>query len=398
MSKEIDNKKIDENKSYIALSEAAENTGYSQEYLSLRARQGKLQAVKIGRNWVTTKDWLQSYLQKVEEYKNNHQINGVVPKIQEEKLSAVKVKTIVAPFEREKEEAISKQTEPYQFVPFSAGLKEKSIKLLLRTPGPKKKINAFALALVLFLILLSGVIFLNFTSPNIKQGAQTVFSYYQDSINNLKNIASQKHIFSNIKTSFKNTFQEVKKASWDSAVKAAKNFSSSKTADIFAGFRKIYQSAFARVKLSFKKLGRDLAGIFKPVTNFTSRVWKFSGQIVQNIRNTIVRLFSHFLTAIGKVYTKIASIFGKKQISMTAPQESATRPELTSKEEGSVVVPSAGEEKDEETKQKLKMMFSDEVIIEATDESSGIITPIFKTRKGDGYLYMMVPVKKQGTQ
>ncbi len=52
---------------YISLTEAANLCDYSQEYLSLRARQGKLQATKLGRNWVTTPAWLYRYLQSVEE-------------------------------------------------------------------------------------------------------------------------------------------------------------------------------------------------------------------------------------------------------------------------------------------------------------------------------------------
>jgi len=34
---------------------------HSQQYLSLRARQGKLKAVKFGRNWVTKKEWVEEY-------------------------------------------------------------------------------------------------------------------------------------------------------------------------------------------------------------------------------------------------------------------------------------------------------------------------------------------------
>ncbi|TSC98025.1 MAG: Fic protein involved in cell division, partial [Parcubacteria group bacterium Greene1014_47] len=47
---------------YISLQEATQFCNYSQEYLSLRARSGKLRAVKIGRNWVTTKEWLEEYV------------------------------------------------------------------------------------------------------------------------------------------------------------------------------------------------------------------------------------------------------------------------------------------------------------------------------------------------
>jgi len=49
------NKKINNGNNYISLREAANYCDYSQEYLSLRARQGKLKALKFGRNWVTKK-------------------------------------------------------------------------------------------------------------------------------------------------------------------------------------------------------------------------------------------------------------------------------------------------------------------------------------------------------
>jgi len=56
------NKEADNN--YISLAKAAEICNYSQEYLSLRARQGKLKAVKMGRNWFTTQEWLDEYVSK----------------------------------------------------------------------------------------------------------------------------------------------------------------------------------------------------------------------------------------------------------------------------------------------------------------------------------------------
>lgn len=60
----------EEKSKYISLREATKYCSYSQEYLSLRARQGKLKAVKIGRNWVTKKEWIQEYIEKVKRYKN----------------------------------------------------------------------------------------------------------------------------------------------------------------------------------------------------------------------------------------------------------------------------------------------------------------------------------------
>jgi hypothetical protein len=49
---------------YISLQAATKFCNYSQEYLSLRARQGKLKSAKFGRKWVTTKAWLDEYLAK----------------------------------------------------------------------------------------------------------------------------------------------------------------------------------------------------------------------------------------------------------------------------------------------------------------------------------------------
>ena len=49
---------------YITLGEATKYCDYSQDYLSLRARQGKLRAVKFGKKWMTKRDWLYEYLKK----------------------------------------------------------------------------------------------------------------------------------------------------------------------------------------------------------------------------------------------------------------------------------------------------------------------------------------------
>ena len=67
-----EDKKIEdqlEKEKYISLKQATKFCSYSQDYLSLRARQGKLKAVKFGRNWVTKKEWVDEYLRLVKEYK-----------------------------------------------------------------------------------------------------------------------------------------------------------------------------------------------------------------------------------------------------------------------------------------------------------------------------------------
>src|SRR5690349_16705208 len=53
-------------KQLISLSEAAPFTPYSAEYLGLLARKGKLKAVKISRDWMTTKEIVEEYVKEQE--------------------------------------------------------------------------------------------------------------------------------------------------------------------------------------------------------------------------------------------------------------------------------------------------------------------------------------------
>jgi len=53
---------------YISLREATKYCSYSQDYLKLRARQGKLKSIKLGRNWFTTKEWIEEYIRKVSKH------------------------------------------------------------------------------------------------------------------------------------------------------------------------------------------------------------------------------------------------------------------------------------------------------------------------------------------
>ena len=47
---------------YISLAEAARLSGVSPDYLNVLVHRGKLKAKKIGRNWVTTEEFVNQYL------------------------------------------------------------------------------------------------------------------------------------------------------------------------------------------------------------------------------------------------------------------------------------------------------------------------------------------------
>jgi hypothetical protein len=56
---------IEDKYGYISLQEAAKLCDYGMEYLSYLARTGKLQAVKLRRNWMTTREAILDYTERM---------------------------------------------------------------------------------------------------------------------------------------------------------------------------------------------------------------------------------------------------------------------------------------------------------------------------------------------
>ena len=134
---------------YISLHQAAKYSGkYSQDYLSLRARQGKLKAVKLGRNWVTTKDWVDGYTRQAEAYREELSW-----------LSDTKQKTIQKAAllkERAKESKEKKLAQPKRDWQESLMPVLDNIKVLFQ-PVPRARVIAVVCALVFILLSFTAV-------------------------------------------------------------------------------------------------------------------------------------------------------------------------------------------------------------------------------------------------
>jgi hypothetical protein len=57
------------NLEYISLAAAAKFCPYSEHYLRLRSRQGKLKSIKLGKKWMTTRAWLDDYQRQVGDWR-----------------------------------------------------------------------------------------------------------------------------------------------------------------------------------------------------------------------------------------------------------------------------------------------------------------------------------------
>jgi hypothetical protein len=152
---------------YISLCKAAKNSGYAQDYLSLLCRQGKLKGEKIGRNWVTTHQWLDEYQQNL--------ISG----------TALKKNSVTSKKDFKEIENIKKDTEKIERIKFFESIKIVCL-WLLQPCGRTELVLATSL---FFLILLGGFTYAKnpqFFSDLAEQASQTKdqITYWMSGIKN----------------------------------------------------------------------------------------------------------------------------------------------------------------------------------------------------------------------
>ncbi|MDD5146510.1 MAG: hypothetical protein PHN39_02115 [Candidatus Pacebacteria bacterium] len=335
--------KIDSN--YISLTEASVASGYSQEYLSLRARQRKLRAVKIGRNWVTTQEWLDNYLKQVEVSKN-HTI-------------------VIHPFVQER--ALRQTIDSLADKQLSGGLiKQKTVKIALRPKHYVLSSKIIAKSLPLLVVILLILVFYQLW-PNFEI---------------LKGKAADS--FLTLKQRFTFSAQSSKESP---KVGLGDYLSIASEKDAWSGFslnvKKVCNTAKQRI---FEKLqsveGVDITG---------RRV----SQTLLTIKDALWGLRNIYLTVVGNIKKGGEGFWFHLMSGGRVSEQGITKTNqsVPKYRDGLIVIPSGGEQTDTAIKEKIKLSFSDEVLVEPEDDNSGIITPVFKNKAGDHYLYMMVPTK-----
>lgn len=292
-----------QNSKYISLQEATKHCNYSQEYLSLRARQGKLNSIKLGKDWVTTREWLKEYLERVNNFNNKRKAKKLGKELGQPHLAFVMAAIFILlitsiAFSKDgiiqSFEDLGPYLEKISYQDFSQNISE--------------KISQLSLAII---------------SPSKSESSANIFGKAIDALS-LKIINFQDSEF--VKDTFGETFS------------------------------------------TFKEYG----------------LW-LTEEIEEKTR--IVGL------AISRFAWKISDSLEKTYRSLVRPSEKIVEKKLVPRaaEEGMVVIPST--EQNEEVKQKIKEAFSDEVKVEIEDKTSGIITPVFREKEGEKYLYILVPIK-----
>jgi len=284
---------------YISLQETTEYCEHSQEYLSLRARQGKLKAVKIGRNWVTKKEWLKEYLTGVEEHNNNLKIKKTKKVIKAKKVK-VKVKKV------EKEVLVPKnlpigefqlaEVRPLHFRVWEV-IQEIAEKAA-RSPGFR---FGFAWSMVFVLIIAGGV----FGKDSLKDVFKDV-SYFSETVGTAGDIIIEETIAAPVKESFSAIREDVEIGLFKVESKISKD--------------EIYSAAVYGTINAFKEYGQWLGNGFRnqiskikkaPPVVMTGKAFRF---VWQNVKKGYVAT-NNFLGESFSVVENRISQFGERVVS-----------------------------------------------------------------------------------
>ncbi len=492
-----------QNELFITLQEATKLCLYSQEYLSLRARQRKLRAVKMGRNWSTTKTWLQDYLKSADEYKEvlneKKAENGFVTEARKQNANGIFQTTKTSKFfEPPDNLPIQEVHDAAPYVDLSGF--QKSIRALRSVLQLR-----FALYLVIG-FLFSGMIVgrdvlqrdyeslsvvIRELAGGFDVGVQVTIrgfsSIIQDSIGTFADRTFDTVVLLPERVDqFGNGFDQgyfllmgrlnsfvqrvgegfeygvnsprvaldVVSLGTRNLARGGKEFgnmfdreSRAFVSAMFAGVqgfgegfdggaKKIFNTSSLAVRalregfdygISMLDLDREsfhaysasavgyasivAEGFMESSQDFARRVFDLIGATYGTLNNALehalwqdIQTFAQKLqetkNVVGDAFAflrqKGKENKGKELVTKKEIREEASKEEFIPQaaEKGFVVVPALGEDK-EKLKEQVKASFSDEVKVQPHDEESGIITPVFRERKGEDYLYILVPLQVQ---
>jgi len=346
---------------FISLKEAADYSNYSQDYLSLRARQGKLKATKLGRNWVTKKEWLGKYIKKVNDYKNwtANRKPATTTQITTPTYQPVSPRAIAV-------------VVALVFVLASVGTLfaypyfEPAVSSIV---GQVKEITSD---------IGEGIVE---TGENLELGIAFIGKGVNEVFNELTQYITQD--IRAIKKGFQILGQKTKQVP-------------QKVVSVFRGRETISREDFG-LKQKKENIGKFARDIGENIRYKISLAQKFVTRVIQRVvkgAKLLVRIVDESGRFIGSKFGDAYRFITQSWRQKAAERQGVPKEKLLPKpeKEGVIVIPSS--EKDEEIKQKIKASFSDEVRVTPRDKTSGIIIPKFREREGQEYLYIMVPVNE----
>ncbi len=379
----------------------------------MRARQGKLKAIKIGKKWVTKKEWLEDYVFEVEEYKSSiyqERTEEIKEEIKEEVKEEIKEEVK----EKKDKEILEKVAET--FAPRNLPVGE--FEFILPSRFVKKPTFQFGLVFVLLLFLLiAGGTFGKVALKNaLNNISQTAYSIGETRHHKVVKPVSQNlaRVFQGVKKGVskitdKIIEDEINVAAIENTITVFEEYTIWLGTNINEAASKIQNlPPVLAIKKTSKFVWQNVGSEYVIAQDFFKKEFSFltktASQLAKNFVKGLKLAHLRISNSIQKEFKFATDFFDETAEFVSRPfkfvyqfaqkfyQISLSLFEESKKKEGMVVIPST--EEDEAVKEKIKESFSDEVKVELTDKSSGIITPIFRDGEGDNYMYVLVPINK----
>ena len=326
---------------YISLRQASKLCEYSQDYLNLLVRKRKLRALKIGRNWVTTSEWLESYLQSVKDGRNKR----------------------IKPAPITDQSLLDRYLPAPEISSAVASISDDVVGDKIGCPVPQKKSYPVAIFVSCWAVAFICASF--------------AFSFFPG------------HDF------FANRVGPLSQRIFVDAGLAAVKIPAMAASSLSGAGVRLRVLDMAKASATGDGLS---AAIGKTNSYIKNKLFAF-GDYLFHGKTEIIAVTEPAVDgvvlqkSIDDLETNMAS-GGKNRFDDFRKEFDAADSvpaALPSSQQGVVVVPLAGDAA--QTREKIKENFSDQVAVKPVDNTSGIIVPQFKNKQGDDYLYMMVPVK-----
>ncbi|OGY76898.1 MAG: hypothetical protein A2240_02070 [Candidatus Jacksonbacteria bacterium RIFOXYA2_FULL_43_12] len=404
-------------RSFISLQEAGKYSPYSQEYLSLRARQGKLKAVKRGRNWFTTKEWVREYVvsSSWDEKRVTFQkrtINDEPVTIPEAvKIDVAKKMPFVIPTADWKKaganlwQTISTATQ--NFAKLFADFFQKQPYTIRRLALSVKSIPVYQQALagifILVIVISLGVVTFGMDSTGVQVAARYLDRFSTDFTPDQIVSKSGQKIKTQVKQSLALIWAKVEKIGAGQEVKfvplAELSLKEGKVAGEAVG---LAENQILDKKLAKSEESRDLvlSGNKFNALMVNLRSWALLSlqdwdYFIKNSNKVLAGWFTQEDVELVEVPSTGSNQVATSATIISKPEEQPVpeTPTATAGNQALIVVPAEEGTDTEQLKKEIAKSFSDEVNV-LPDESgtSGIIKPIFKEPTDQRYFYVMVPM------
>jgi hypothetical protein len=367
-----------ESANYISLKEAVLLCEYSQEYLNLIVRKGKLRAVKIGRNWVTKKEWLESYLKMIAKKRARAAECSARRAGRHNSVAIVlgggdahsMVDSAIECGQKISVHAVSALPEnnDYRYLPPRPAASQ--------CPAMLKKNSAASIGYfaIVAVFVLAVVIFFQKNFP-IVAGTTSFLRVRSVAAINVSRV-SQSSL-------------AVMAASLESTWK--RNATILGIGDFFSCCRQF----LTVIGNGIRNGGGKFAGFINYIFHGKAEVVEIAQTASGGIDKTVLERNADILEK--NITNDAHDRVDQFRIELGLP---VAREVAGGTPQAMVVVPSTGDRVgDEELKKKIEQSFSDDVAVNSVDDTSGVIVPQFRDKQEESdYLYMMVPLNKNNNK